>query len=88
MLEETCFQQADLLQWKVPARLYWDVLTSGQVPAGLSLFLKTEKTPALLYAGKGPEYRPFMISTCSFGLLASTYLTSQEEPVLRPFSYT
>ncbi len=25
----------------------------------LSLFLKSEKIPALLYVGKGPEYRPF-----------------------------
>jgi hypothetical protein len=25
----------------------------------LSLFLKSEKLPALLYVGKGPEYRPF-----------------------------
>jgi hypothetical protein len=45
--EEICVQQADLLQWKVPA--------------GLSLFLKSEKIPALLYAGKRPKYTPFMI---------------------------
>jgi hypothetical protein len=25
----------------------------------MSLFLKSEKIPALLYVGKGPEYRPF-----------------------------
>jgi hypothetical protein len=56
---------------------------------GLSLFLKSEKFPALLYAGKGPEYRPFMIWTCSLGLLASSIdLKSHEGPVLRPFSYT
>jgi hypothetical protein len=30
-----------------------------KVPASLSLFLKSEKIPALLYAGKGPEYKPF-----------------------------
>jgi hypothetical protein len=29
------------------------------VPDSLSLFLKSEKIPALLYVGKGPEYRPF-----------------------------
>ncbi len=35
--------------------------TSDQrkVPASLSLFLKSEKIPALLYIGKGHEYRPF-----------------------------
>jgi hypothetical protein len=30
-----------------------------KVPARLSLFLKGEKIPALLYGGKGPEYMPF-----------------------------
>jgi hypothetical protein len=30
-----------------------------KVPASLSLFLKYEKIPALLYIGKGQEYRPF-----------------------------
>jgi hypothetical protein len=30
-----------------------------KVPASLSLFLKSEKIPALLYVGKGPAYRPF-----------------------------
>jgi hypothetical protein len=32
-----------------------------KVAASLSLFLKIEKIPALLYIGKGPEYRPFRI---------------------------
>jgi hypothetical protein len=41
--------KGDLLRWKVPARL-------RKVPASLSLFLKSEKTPALLYVGKG--YKP------------------------------
>jgi hypothetical protein len=30
-----------------------------KVPASLSLFLKSEKIPALLHLGKGLEYRPF-----------------------------
>jgi hypothetical protein len=30
-----------------------------EVPASLSLFLKSGKIPAVLYIGKGPEYRPF-----------------------------
>ncbi len=30
-----------------------------KVPASLSLFLKSEKIPALLYLGKGLEYKPF-----------------------------
>jgi len=30
-----------------------------KVPASLSVFLKSEKIPALLYIGKGPEHRPF-----------------------------
>jgi hypothetical protein len=30
-----------------------------KLPANLSLFLKSEKIPSLLYLGKGPEYRTF-----------------------------
>jgi hypothetical protein len=30
-----------------------------EVPASLSLFLKSEKILAMLYIGKGPHYRPF-----------------------------
>jgi len=29
-----------------------------KVTASMSLFLKSEKIPALLYIGKGPEYQP------------------------------
>jgi hypothetical protein len=36
--------------------------SDGQkVTASQSLFLKSEKIPALLYKGKGPEYRPFSL---------------------------
>jgi hypothetical protein len=38
-------------EWKVPA----------SQPASLSLFLKSENIPALLYLRKGPEYRPSAI---------------------------
>jgi hypothetical protein len=31
-----------------------------KVPSNLSLFLKSEKIPALLYVRKRPEYRPFL----------------------------
>jgi hypothetical protein len=53
------FSKRDLLSWKVPARLYWDLLTSGRYQPACHYFLKSEKVPALLYIGKGPEYRPF-----------------------------
>jgi hypothetical protein len=53
---KSVFSKGDLLWWKVPARLYWDLL---KVSASLSLFLKGEKIPALLYLRKGLEYRPF-----------------------------
>jgi hypothetical protein len=39
--------------------LYWDLLTSWKYQPSLSLFLKSEKIPALLHLGKGPEYKPF-----------------------------
>jgi hypothetical protein len=40
-----------------------------KVPASLSLFLKSEKIPTLLYLGKGLEYRPF----CDFRPVPSAY---------------
>jgi hypothetical protein len=54
-LKKPVFSKGDLLQWKVLARLYSALLTRGSY----FLFLKSEKIPALLYIGKGPEYRPF-----------------------------
>jgi hypothetical protein len=44
--------------------MHWDLLI-------LSRFLKSEKIPALLYVGKGPEYRPFSYTKA---LLLSPYL--------------
>jgi hypothetical protein len=43
-----------------------------KVPAGLSLFLESEKIPALFNVRKGPEYRSQI----------------REGPVFWPFSYT
>ncbi len=40
-----------------------------KVPASLSLFLKSERIPTLLYIGKGPEYRPLH----DFRLVPSAY---------------
>ncbi len=65
--------------------LYWDLLTS------LSL-LKSEKIPALLYVGKGPEYVQ-ALSGGIFDLFALPTGLGQRSQivkglVLRPFSYT
>jgi hypothetical protein len=67
------FSEGNLLRWKVPARLYWDHLTSGTAgtrqPVTIS---KSEKISALLCVGKvgkGPEYRPFS----DFQPIASAY---------------
>jgi hypothetical protein len=38
-----------------------DSFDQWKVPAGLSLFLKSENIPALLYLRKGPEFRPSAI---------------------------
>jgi hypothetical protein len=57
----------------VPPRLYWVFLEERKVPASLSLFLKREKIPALLYIGKGPEYRPF---SCTYSSLTRTEMSS------------
>jgi hypothetical protein len=70
------FSKWDLLQWKALA--------------SLSLFLKSEKIPALLCVGKGPEYRHLPLIFSPFSHPTSLKHRSQitEEPVLRPFSYT
>jgi hypothetical protein len=52
-----------------------------KVPASLSLFLKSEKIPALLYIGKGPKYRPF----CDLGSVPEAQI--REGPILRLFPY-
>jgi hypothetical protein len=54
------FSKRDLLLWKVPtSQALLGSSDQWKVPASLSLFLKSEKIPALLYVGKGHEYRPF-----------------------------
>jgi hypothetical protein len=66
--EDTCFQQGG--SSAVEGTSQWKVLAS------LSLFLKSEKIPALPYGGKGRkrtsvEVLPWF-STCSLSLLASS----------------
>jgi hypothetical protein len=65
-MKKLAFSKRDLLLWKVPARQA--VLGSSdqrKVPAGLSVFLKAEKIPTLLYVRKGPEYRLFSYTNCT-----------------------
>jgi hypothetical protein len=40
---------------------YWDLLGSGRYQPGCHYFLKSEKTPALLYVGQGPAYRQALV---------------------------
>jgi hypothetical protein len=63
-LKKPVFSKWDLLWWKVPATLYWELTTSQPVTIS-----KGEKISALLYIGKGPEYRPFR----DFRPVPSTY---------------
>jgi hypothetical protein len=61
-----------------------------KVPASLSLFLKSEKISALLYVGKGPEYRrPTGLEGPEYRGPTRLGHRSQitEGPELRPFSY-
>ncbi len=60
-----------------------------KVPASLSLFLKSEKIPALLYGGKGPSIGPSVIFDpfpWPTGLGHRSQIT--KGPILKPFSYT
>jgi hypothetical protein len=92
-LKKPVFSKRDLPRWKkVPARLYWILLTSERCqPASLSLFLKRENIPAQLYFKKGPEY--IQAFCCDFQPVPSAYppghgSETTEGPILRPFSYT
>jgi hypothetical protein len=57
--EETCFQQAGSSAVEGTSQVVLGSSDQRKVPASLSLFLKGEKIPALLYVGIGPDYRPF-----------------------------
>ncbi len=58
--EGTCFQQVGSSAVEEGSQPSHTRISDLQkVPARLSLFLKGEKIPALLYGGKGPEYMPF-----------------------------
>jgi len=57
--EDTCFQQAGYSVVEATSQAVLGSFDERKVPASLSLFLKSEKFPALLHKGKGPEYRPF-----------------------------
>jgi hypothetical protein len=57
--EETCFQQEGSSAVEGTSQAVLGSSDQWMVPASLSLFLKSEKIPALLYLGKGPKYRPF-----------------------------
>ncbi len=64
-LKKPVFSERDLLQWKVPAsQAVVGSSDQRKVPASLSLFLKCEKIPALLYIGEGLEKGPFCDLRC------------------------
>ncbi len=94
-LKKPVFSKWNLLWWKVTRQAglgssAW-LIPSDQrkVLASLSLFLKSEKIPALLYVGKEPECRPFhdfQPVPSATGLGHRSQIT--EGPVLKPFSHT
>jgi hypothetical protein len=57
--EETCFQQVGSYAVEGTSQAILGSSDQWKVAASLSLFLKSEKIPTLLYLGKGLEYRPF-----------------------------
>jgi hypothetical protein len=56
--EEACFQQAGSSAVEGTSQAVLGSSDQRKVPAGLSLFLKSEKIQAVLYRGKGREYMP------------------------------
>jgi hypothetical protein len=57
--EETYFQQEGSSAVESTSQAILGSSDQRNIAASLSLFLKSEKIPALLYEGKGPKYRPF-----------------------------
>ncbi len=73
-LKEPVFSKLDLLWWKIPT--------------SLSLFLKGEQLLALLYLGKGHQYKPFRDSQrVPSAYRPRAHISNGEGLVLRPFSY-
>jgi len=88
-LKKPVFSKQDLPRWTVPVRIYWDLSDQRKVPASLSLFLKSEKIPALLYIRKGPSTGPsviFDLFPWPTGLGHRSQIT--KGPIFRPLSYT
>jgi hypothetical protein len=56
---ETCFQKVGSSAVEGTSQAILGSSDQWNVPASLSLFLKSGKIPPLLYKGKGPKYRPF-----------------------------
>ncbi len=89
MPEETCFQQAGSSAVEGTSQ---DILRSSdqrKVPASLSLYLKSEKIPALLYIGKGPSTGPsviFDLFPWPTGLGHRSQIT--KGPIFRSLPYT
>jgi hypothetical protein len=78
--EEACFQQAGSSAVEGTSQAVLGSYDQSKVPPSLSLFLKSEKIPALVYIGKGPEYTG---ASAIFGLFpgptsSGTYLKSQK----------
>jgi hypothetical protein len=59
--EETCFQQWGSSAVECTSQAVLGSSNQLKVPTSLSLFLKSEKIPDLLYLGKGPQYRPLPV---------------------------
>jgi len=57
-LKKPVFSKPDLLRLEGTSQAVLGSSDQRKVRAGLSLFLKSEKIQAVLYGGKGPEYRP------------------------------
>jgi hypothetical protein len=88
-LKKPVFSKQDLLRWKVPAMLYWDLLTSGRYQPACHYFSKVKKSQLCftqemdLSAGPSVIFDLFSWPT---GLGYRSQIT--EGPVLMPFSYT
>jgi len=72
--EETCFQQAGSSAVESTSQAVLGSSHQPKVPASLSLFLKSEKIPALLYLG---------VTVCNTQVLNGYYKLLTKNPTLK-----
>ncbi len=69
-LKKLVFNKQDLLRWKVPARLYWDLLTSRRYHPAWNILKRSQNPSSALHRKRTLVQALLWFSACSLGLPA------------------